>query len=186
MATNNITVTSNFEEIFASLNTLDDAKTVGNLLLRAVKKAHDERVAQLKKPAGRVEAVVRVTREAAPEKPKEEPKPKDGEKPNEEAKPKKDGENKPKPKPEEKPQKEAETLVSVTDTAAVAALGLTFEKYNERCFVLRGNTKPIRKALKEDYKGAFNSHLNGGEGWVFSNKKAEEVAKALGIKINVA
>ena len=78
---------------------------------------------------------------------------------------------------------ETDTLVAITDLAAIKKLGLSFVKYNDRCWVLRGDTKPLRKILKEQFKGVFNSHLSGGEGWVIKTANVDECAKALGIKL---
>ena len=73
--------------------------------------------------------------------------------------------------------------MAITDLAAIKKLGLSFVKYNDRCWVLRGDTKPLRKILKEQFKGVFNSHLSGGEGWVIKTANVDECAKALGIKL---
>lgn len=89
----------------------------------------------------------------------------------------------PKTKTKTKTVGETDTLVAITDLAAIKKLGLTFEKYNDRCWVLRGDTKPLRKILKEQFKGVFNSHLSGGEGWVIKTANVEECAKALGLKV---
>lgn len=78
---------------------------------------------------------------------------------------------------------DTDTLVAITDLKAIKKLGLTFEKYNDRCWVLRGDTKPLRKILKEQFKGVFNSHLSGGEGWVIKTANVEECSKALGLKL---
>lgn len=91
-------------------------------------------------------------------------------------------------KPEAKAKREktagdTDTLVAITDLAAIKKLGLSFVKYNDRCWVLRGETKPLRKILKEQFKGVFNSHLSGGEGWVIKTVNVDECAKALGIKL---
>ena len=85
-----------------------------------------------------------------------------------------------------KPDKDTDTLISITDIKAIKELGLTFKKYNDRCWVLRGNTKPLRKVLKDQFKGVFNSHLTGGEGWVIKTANVEGCAKALGLKITKA
>lgn len=78
---------------------------------------------------------------------------------------------------------DTDTLVAITDLAAIKKLGLSFVKYNDRCWVLRGETKPLRKILKEQFKGVFNSHLSGGEGWVIKTANVDECARALGIKL---
>lgn len=87
------------------------------------------------------------------------------------------------PKTKTKTVGETDTLVAITDLAAIKKLGLSFVKYNDRCWVLRGDTKPLRKILKEQFKGVFNSHLSGGEGWVIKTANVDECAKALGIKL---
>lgn len=89
----------------------------------------------------------------------------------------------PKTKTKTKTVGETDTLVAITDLAAIKKLGLSFVKYNDRCWVLRGDTKPLRKILKEQFKGVFNSHLSGGEGWVIKTANVDECAKALGIKL---
>jgi len=89
----------------------------------------------------------------------------------------------PKTKTKTKTVGETDTLVAITDLAAIKKLGLSFVKYNDRCWVLRGETKPLRKILKEQFKGVFNSHLSGGEGWVIKTANVDECAKALGIKL---
>lgn len=89
----------------------------------------------------------------------------------------------PKTKTKTKTVGETDTLVAITDLAAIKKLGLSFVKYNDRCWVLRGDTKPLRKILKEQFKGVFNSHLSGGEGWVIKTANAQECAKVLGLKV---
>ena len=88
-----------------------------------------------------------------------------------------------KPETKAKTAGDTDTLVAITDLAAIKKLGLSFVKYNDRCWVLRGDTKPLRKILKEQFKGVFNSHLSGGEGWVIKTANVDECAKALGIKL---
>lgn len=88
-------------------------------------------------------------------------------------------------KKEVKSASTSDDLIAITDTAAIKKLGLTFEKYNDRCYVLRGNTKPLRKVLKEEFRGVYNGRLTGGEGWVIAAKHAQNCAKALGLKLAV-
>ena len=88
-------------------------------------------------------------------------------------------------KKETKTQSTSDDLIAITDTAAIKKLGLTFEKYNDKCYVLRGNTKPLRKVLQSEFRGVYNGRLTGGEGWVIANKHAQNCAKALGLKLAV-
>lgn len=48
--------------------------------------------------------------------------------------------------------------------------------YSERAFAVVGDTKAVRDALKK-MGGSFNGKLSCGPGWIFSNKKREEVEK---------
>lgn len=49
-------------------------------------------------------------------------------------------------------------------------------EYSERAFAVVGDTKAVKDALKK-MGGSFNSKLSCGAGWIFSNKKREEVEK---------
>lgn len=51
---------------------------------------------------------------------------------------------------------------------------ISIEKYSERSFVVRGDTKPVKDALIE-IGGKYNPHLRGGPGWIFSEKLRENV-----------
>ena len=48
--------------------------------------------------------------------------------------------------------------------------------YSERAFAVVGDTKAVKDALKK-MGGSFNSKLSCGAGWIFSNKKREEVER---------
>ena len=49
------------------------------------------------------------------------------------------------------------------------------ENYTTRSFVLTGNTKPYKEDLKNLY-GKYNRNLKCGPGWVFSNKRLQQVS----------
>lgn len=164
MATNNSNL---FTSLFAQFNDVEVLRTYANSILTQVGEAFNERAAEIakgKKPTPKADAPAVKTKTAKVEKPA--------------------------PKKEEAPKANTEsngdTLISITDTKAIKKLGLTFEKYNDKCWVLRGDTKPLRKILKENFKGVFNSRLTGGEGWVFRTANAQECANALGLKVKVA
>jgi hypothetical protein len=56
---------------------------------------------------------------------------------------------------------------------------LTLEDYSDKSFVVRGeDTKKYKEELK-NLGGRFNKNLNGGGGWIFSNKRREEVESFL-------
>lgn len=194
MANNAINVKCNFTTIFANINNVEDLKTVANSICAQVKSAFDARVAELK--AASKDLVVEVEVSAPAAAPKAEAPQSKGKGKTAAAKEvaermKKAEKATPKAKAEPKAaapaaESDDDALIAVTDTAAIAKLGLTFQKYNDRCWVLRGNTKPLRKALKDDFRGVFNSRLTGGEGWVFKTANAQNVADALGIKVKVA
>lgn len=188
MATN-IEVKCNFASVFAKYDTVDELKAVANNICGQVKAAFDARVAEIK--AGDNGMAVKVEVSYVKNTPKAENKTKPQ---NNTSRAKEMAE---KFKKQEKTQKtdvkkdvkdnsDDETLIAITDTKAIKKLGLTFEKYNDKCWVLRGDTKPLRKVLKEQFKGVYNSRLNGGEGWVFRTAKVEECANALGLNVKVA
>lgn len=52
--------------------------------------------------------------------------------------------------------------------------GVTAEKYSERSFVLRGDTKKYKNEIK-NLGGRWNPSLRDGCGWVFSLKKLDDV-----------
>lgn len=197
MATNNISVKCNFTSIFAQFNTVDELKTLANAICANVKSAYDARVAELKADTTEVEATVEVTT-SAPAKPAKTAKPEAKQTTTTKqskvaaakeaaAKFKKQADTpKEKPTPKAKKAGADETLISISDIAAIKKLGLTFEKYNDRCWVLRGNTKPLRKVMTDQFHGVFNSRLTGGEGWIVRTSQAQECADALGLKIKVA
>lgn len=53
--------------------------------------------------------------------------------------------------------------------------------YSAKSFAVIGDTKAIKDDLKR-IGGCFNSRLSCGAGWIFSNKKREEVKKLLNVK----
>lgn len=202
MAKNSINVKCNFTSVFAQFDTISDIKELANNICAQVKDAYEARVKELEpeqEEAAIVEAVVEAKAEEVDEKPAKQSKAAtkmERAKAMAEKFKKQDKEAKPKAetaktttqtttKPAPKAKKDSDDLISITDKAAIKKLGLKFEKYNERCWVLRGDSKPLRKELIK-FKGVFNSRLTGGEGWVFRNDNVEECAKALGIKIKTA
>lgn len=46
---------------------------------------------------------------------------------------------------------------------------ITIYPYNEKSIVIRGNTRAISEKLK-NFGAKFNRRLNGGPGWIISNK----------------
>lgn len=166
-----INFSSVLADVFSQYTTADELKSAANAMCAQIKEAYEARFKELNPNAKTTSKPA--TAPAAPAKP--------------EAKPKKDKTAKTKPveapKTETKSAGDTDTLVAITDLKAIKKLGLTFEKYNDRYWVLRGDTKPLRKILKEQFKGVFNSHLSGGEGWVIKTVNVEECAKALGLKV---
>lgn len=152
-----INFSSVLADVFSQYTTADELKSAANAMCAQIKEAYEARFKELTPNAKT--ASKPATAPAAPAKPAEAP------------------------KTETKSAGDTDTLVAITDLKAIKKLGLTFEKYNDRCWVLRGDTKPLRKILKEQFKGVFNSHLSGGEGWVIKTANVEECAKALGLKL---
>lgn len=189
----------NFGKVFALFNTVEEIKDLANNICAQVKNAYEVRERELMGMDETDDVLVEIEME---EQVKETPKidkaasktarakemaakfkkeQKNTEKVASTTKPKKETKAEVKTEPKKENTEKSDDLIAITDMAAIKKLGLTFEKYNERCYVLRGNTKPLRKALKE-FKGVYNGRLTGGEGWVIANKHAESCAKALGLK----
>lgn len=55
-------------------------------------------------------------------------------------------------------------------------MSIKVEDYSEKCIVVYGDTKVHKEKLKE-LGGKYNGNLSVGPGWVFSNKKREEIMK---------
>jgi len=55
---------------------------------------------------------------------------------------------------------------------------LRIEPYSEKSIVVRGDTKAYKDQLK-NLKGTFNPRLKGGEGWVFSKSRLDELNRTL-------
>ena len=62
----------------------------------------------------------------------------------------------------------------VKEVEAKEKLFLKMVEYSEKSFAVIGDTKEIKGNLKE-MGGRFNKFLSCGAGWIFSNKKREEV-----------
>lgn len=50
---------------------------------------------------------------------------------------------------------------------------ITINRYNERSLVVRGNTRAISEKLK-NFGAKFNGCLNGGPGWIISNRQENQ------------
>lgn len=184
MATNNIQVKCNFSVAFAKCSTIEELRFVANDICEQVKEAFGIRSKEIKQ--GENDGVtIKVVETKKKEETQKQPDKKSKANTPKESAVKVKKQNK-EVKAEKADEVDNETLISITDKEAIKKLGLTFEKYNDKCWVLRGNTKPLRKALKELFKGVYNSHLNGGEGWVFRTASVPECADALGLNIKVA
>lgn len=176
----NIEVKCNFASVFAKYDTIEEIKSLANNICAQVKEAYEARYKEIS--SGQTGTVVEVTpvphtMDTVTKTERKVKKDKTAKAKNAEAL-KSDAKG--------KAGEEAEALIDITDIKAIKKLGLTFEKYSDRCWVLRGNTKPLRKILKEQFKGVYNGHLTGGEGWVIQTARVEECAKALGLKIKTA
>lgn len=61
-------------------------------------------------------------------------------------------------------------------------MSLTVERYSDKSYVVRGDTRTHKDLLKEN-KLRYNGSLNGGPGWIFPPSRLEEVMQALGDKV---
>lgn len=167
----------NFTSVFATIKNANDLKEVANSISSQLKDAYTKRLAELSKTVAAEKKIeVKVENKAGGKVEKAKPAPKAE---------KKVAEKKSAPKKEKAEKKdEKEFIVAITDKKAVKALGLSFVPYSEKCWVLVGNTKPLRADIKK-LGGSFNSRLKveGGNGWVFKKDDVKKAAKALGIKV---
>ena len=60
----------------------------------------------------------------------------------------------------------------------ISNLDIYIEKYSDKAFVVRGNTKLYKEQLKK-IGGRWNKNLKNGEGWIFSLKNLQKVNKLL-------
>lgn len=70
----------------------------------------------------------------------------------------------------------------VVEPAAPAVEPIEVVDYSERAFALTGGTQAVKGLLKQ-LGGRYNPKLSCGKGWIFSKKRATQVAAALSIQI---
>lgn len=177
---NKIEISCNFSSVFAQFTNLEDLQMAANSIVAQLKDAVSLRAEEIQaKPTASsvvvsVKGKTRTTTTTA----------KAG------TKAKKTAEPTPQPQAKKtaktKAKAEDDVEIAITDTAAIKKLGLSFEKYNDKSWALYGDTKPLRKVLREQFKGVFNKNLKGRAGWAFRNENAAECAKALGLKVKIA
>lgn len=66
------------------------------------------------------------------------------------------------------------TFKEVVRVEEVKKLNIQLVEYSDRSFAVVGDTKEIKDKLKE-LSGHFNKFLSCGAGWIFSNKKRNDV-----------
>lgn len=178
-----MTIKTNLADAFSKINTIDELKEAANAICAEVKEQFSARYEQILKGNKQpIELTVEVQEDGAQPEPQEQPKATKGKK----------------AKATETPKVEITTTattatdaqndvqIAITDEKAVKKLGLTFSPYSEKCWVLRGDTKPLRKVLKNQFKGTYNSRLNGGEGWIFRLADAQNLINTLGKNVKIA
>lgn len=67
-------------------------------------------------------------------------------------------------------------------TTKTQGMSLTVERYSEKSYVVRGNTRDHKDLLKEN-KLRYNSALNGGPGWIFPSSRLDVVWEAIKDKV---
>ena len=189
---NNVNVGS-LTPTFAQFSDEKMIKLVANAIMQEARRAAEERLAQLgissaPQAAVTVELAPAAKTEPAPAKSKAKTKP------TKETAPKTKARKASEKTDKAKKDDEAEVLISITDKKAVKKLGLSFIPYKDKCQLILGDTKPLRKELgKLAEYGVFpGRHLaptgkfEGGFAWLVNNKHAAEVGKMLGIKYRAA
>lgn len=169
-------VKCNFESVFAQFDSVEMLREIANNICAQVKEAYDNRVAQLKPSVPEVTVQVEVEPKATKNK-------------STKAKAEKAPTQKKSDTKKESPakSKSSDTVqLSLKDGAELKKLKLTFSKYNDKCWVLRGDTKPIKDTICENFKGVYNSNLRDGGGIIVRTTRAQECADALGLKVKVS
>lgn len=167
----------NFDAVFAGISDANDLKSVANEIREQLISAFNTRKGELDKASKKVTVKIAADNKKGA---KEQPAPKAKKTAKDKT------EKKTKTAATKEPAADIKTKIVITDMAAIKKLGLTFKKYNDKCWVLRGDTKPLKDILKDKFKGVFNSRLTGGEGWVIRTAMAQDCADALGFNIKVA
>lgn len=190
-----ISVENIFSSIFATISTESELRETANSIAEMLKESFAERAKELKLTPAKTQAdepakAAKATPATKVQKAKEVAKAlkQKGKEKLQPTQPELKAESKAttKAKAKAKESDSDDTTIDISDKKAIKALNLTFEKYNDKSWVLRGDTKPLRVALRQQFMGCFNSYLKGGEGWCFRNERAQEVADALGIKVKIS
>lgn len=190
-----ISVENIFSSIFATISTESELRETANSIAKMLKESFAERAKELKLTPAKTQAdepakAAKATPATKAQKAKEVAKAlkQKGKEKLQPTQPEPKAESKATTKAKAKAKKSAsdDTIIDISDKKAIKALNLTFEKYNETSWVLYGDTKPLRIALRQQFNGIYCDHLRIGEGWCFRNKRAQEVADALGIKVKIS
>ena len=80
----------------------------------------------------------------------------------------------------ERKEREYKDQVAVTDTKALKKLGLKFEKYSEKSYVLKGETKCLADYLRNQMSLKYRPSMGG---WLVPASKANDVAKTLKVAL---
>lgn len=192
MSTINIEVKNNFSTVLSNLNTQEELSAVANAireqLINAVNTRKNEITAGTKTVS--VEISVNTSAvEVAPEPVKTESKKSMADSAKEVAakmKKEKSGKKNEKKNEPAPSVKSDDAIIAITDLDSIKKLNLTWEKYSDKCWVLRGDTKPLRKVLREELRGSYRPNLRGQSGWAFTIARAKAAAEALGLKLETA
>lgn len=178
----------NLNGIFAQIESAKELKETANDIVQQIKAAYDARLAEIMpKAKGVKNGVVAIS--ATPTKGKK-------------AAPKKTAKSEFEGVPEADTQKAAPTKKAAKETKAttekaakveqvkiasltkaqVKAMNIRFEQYSEKCMLMIGETKPIKENIKENGWARWYSK-DGRQGWMVKNDYAQQLAKALKIKL---
>lgn len=82
----------------------------------------------------------------------------------------------------EKAAKVEQVKIASLTKAQIKAMNIYFEQYSEKCMLMIGETKPIKEDIKENGWARWYSK-DGRQGWMVKNDYAQQLAKALKIKL---
>lgn len=180
-----ITVNINIASVFAQYENANELKEIAQSVVNQVNEAYKARLAELKPKTAAKQPTVEITTASTSTNGKRVAK-KDAAKAKQAAT--KDTKTKqtkaePKAKKERKPEVPQVKITSLTK-AQIKKLGIHFEKYNEKCMLVVGETQSIKDAIKDGGWARWYSRKDDDrQGWMVNNDYAKTIAKELKIKL---
>jgi Skp family chaperone for outer membrane proteins len=177
-----ITVNINIASVFAQYENANELKEIAQSVVNQVNEAYKARLAELKQKTAAKQPTVEITTASASTNGKRVAK-KEAAKAKQTATKDTKTKAEPKAKKERKPEVSQVAIASLTK-AQIKKLGIHFEKYNEKCMLVVGETQSIKDAIKDGGWARWYSRKDDDrQGWMVNNDYAKTIAKELKIKL---